>query len=156
MAARFISYKAMKRMHQFYERFISLKGEPASIAAGLAIGVFVGVTPTIPFHTAIIVAVSLLLKQNITAAYLGTWLISNPVTIPFFYLSQYHLGRLLLDMGPYEFDFTDYSLSAVVAAGWQILLPLQMGGIIMAPLFAVPAYYIANRLISTIRKKGGS
>jgi uncharacterized protein (DUF2062 family) len=45
----------MKRLRIYYDRFISLKGEPASIAAGFAIGVFVGVTPTIPFHTAMIV-----------------------------------------------------------------------------------------------------
>ena len=42
-----------RRFRIFYERFISLKGDPSQIAAGLAIGVFVGVTPTIPLHTAI-------------------------------------------------------------------------------------------------------
>jgi uncharacterized protein len=145
----------MKRIHEFYQQFISLKGEPAAIASGLAIGVFVGVTPTIPFHTAIIVIVSLLLKQNLTAAYLGSWIISNPITIPFFYLSEYQLGRLLLDMGPHPFAFADYSLTTIVAAGWDILLPLQMGGIVMAPFFAIPAYYISNRVIAAIRRKGG-
>ena len=41
-----------RRGKEFYDRFISLKGEPANIAMGMAIGVFIGVTPTIPFHTA--------------------------------------------------------------------------------------------------------
>jgi uncharacterized protein len=144
----------MKSVHRFYQQFISLKGDPEAIAAGLAIGVFVGVTPTIPFHTAIIVLVSLLLKQNLTAAYLGSWFISNPVTIPFLYLSQYQLGRFLLDMGPRRFAFADYSLTTIIAAGWEILLPLQTGGIIMAPFFAVPAYYISRRVISAIRRRG--
>jgi uncharacterized protein (DUF2062 family) len=61
-----------KRSKEFYHRFISLKGEPASIAMGMAIGVFIGVTPTIPFHTAMIIAVGVLFKQNITAGYLGS------------------------------------------------------------------------------------
>ena len=61
-----------KRFQTFYEKFISLKGEPAQIAAGLAIGIFVGVTPTIPFHTGIIVLIGLLFRQNITAGYLGS------------------------------------------------------------------------------------
>ena len=142
-----------KRIRAFYEKFISLKGEPATIAAGLAIGIFVGVTPTIPFHTAIIILLSLLFRQNITAAYLGSWLISNPVTIPLLYLSQYELGRILLGMPPCRFEITDYSLGSIAALGWQILLPLQTGGIIMAPFFAVPAYFIAHRMIAAVRAK---
>ncbi len=143
-----------KRFRNFYERFISLKGEPAQIAAGLAIGVFVGVTPTIPFHTVIIVLIGLLFRQNITAAYLGSWLISNPLTIPLFYLSQYELGRFLLGMERCRFEFTDYSLGTIAALGWKILLPLLTGGILMAPFFAVPAYFVARRLITSIRARG--
>jgi hypothetical protein len=143
-----------KRIRAFYEKFISLKGEPATIAAGLAIGVFVGATPTIPFHTAIIILLGLLFRQNITAAYLGSWLISNPVTIPLLYLSQYELGRILLGMPSSLFEITDYSLDGIAALGWQVLLPLQTGGIIMAPFFAVPAYFIAHRMIAAVRTKG--
>ena len=140
-----------KRFLTFYERFISLKGEPAQIAAGLAIGVFVGVTPTIPFHTAIIVLLCLLFRQNITAAYLGSWIISNPLTIPLFYLSQYELGRFLLGMESCRFAITDYTLGSITALGWEILLPLLTGGILMAPFFAVPAYFVTRRLITSIR-----
>jgi uncharacterized protein len=143
-----------KRFKTFYERFISLKGEPRAIAAGLAIGVFVGVTPTIPFHTAIIVMIGLLFRKNITAAYLGSWIISNPLTIPLFYLSQYELGRILLGMERCQFILNDYSLKAVAALGWQILLPLLTGGLVMAPLFAVPAYFMTYRLVAGIRAGG--
>lgn len=139
-----------RRLRIFYERFISLKGEPEKIAAGIAIGVFVGVTPTIPLHTVIIVLLSLLFKQNITAGYLGSWLISNPLTIPLFYVSQYELGRILLGMERCRFALTDYSLSAIAALGWEILLPLLTGGIVMAPFFAAAAYFVARRLLRTL------
>ncbi len=43
---------------EFYHKFISLKGDPRKISMGMAIGVFVGVTPTIPFHTALIVGLT--------------------------------------------------------------------------------------------------
>ncbi len=112
---------------------------------------FVGVTPTIPFHTVIIVLVGLLFRQNITAAYLGSWIISNPLTIPLFYVSEYELGRFLLGMEHCRFEFTDYSMSAIAATGWVILLPLLTGGILMAPFFAVPAYFITRRLVTSIR-----
>jgi len=143
-----------KRSRQFYDKFISLQGEPTQIAGGLAIGVFVGATPTIPFHTVIIVLLGLVFRQNITAAYMGSWIISNPLTIPLFYLSQYELGRFLLGMEHCHFAFADYSLSTVMSLGWEIFLPLLTGGILMAPLFAVPAFFITRRLIISIRTKG--
>jgi uncharacterized protein len=142
-----------KRIRSFYAKFISLRGEPQSIAAGLAIGIFVGVTPTIPFHTAIIVLLGLLFRKNITAAYLGSWIVSNPVTIPLLYLSQYKLGTILLDIPPYRIELTDYSLYAIARMGYQILLPLLTGGIVMAPFFAVPAYFISRKLIAVVRAK---
>jgi hypothetical protein len=140
-----------KRLQDFYARFLSLKGEPRAICAGLAMGVFVGVTPTIPFHTAIIVLLGLLFRLNITAAYLGSWLISNPLTIPFFYLTQYELGRALLGMARCTFTVSDYSLGTLLETGWQILLPLQAGGIVMAPVIALAAYLISRRLLAAVR-----
>jgi uncharacterized protein len=143
-----------KRFKTFYDKFINLKGEPKAIAAGVAIGVFVGVTPTIPFHTAMIVLIGLLFRKNITAAYLGAWLVSNPLTVAPLYLSQYELGRILLGMERSHFTLADDSLSAIAALGWQILLPLLMGGLIMAPIFAFLAYFLAHRLIVNIRARG--
>jgi uncharacterized protein (DUF2062 family) len=143
------------RIKIFYERFISLKGEPETIAAGMAMGVFVGVTPIIPLHTAVVLLLGLLFKQNITAGYLGSWLISNPLTIPLFYVSQYELGRCFLGMERCRFELSGYSLQEIAALGWEVLLPLLTGGIAMAPLFALPTYFLARHLLRTIRKGGG-
>ena len=145
-----------KRCKDFYHRFISLQGEPANIAMGMAIGVFIGVTPTIPFHTAMIIAVGVLFKQNITAGYLGSWLISNPVTIPFFYFFQYELGRLILGWQKTAWVLNEFSLDSVMNLGWHILFPLLMGGIVMAPFFAVPAYFLARRFIKVLRERNRS
>jgi len=142
------------RVRHFYDRFISLRGEPPRIAAGIALGVFVGVTPTIPFHTAIIVLISLVFRQNLTAGYFGTWVISNPLTIPLFYLSQYEIGRFLLGMERCRFDLDDFTLGSIAKLGWQVFIPLLTGGILMAPFFAVIAYWISYRLIQKFRKRG--
>jgi uncharacterized protein len=142
-----------KRSKDFYYRFISLKGEPANIAMGMAIGVFIGVTPTIPFHTAMIIAVGVLFRQNITAGYLGSWLISNPVTIPVLYFCQYELGSIILGLQKSTWAMTDYSLEGVLNLGGHILFPLLTGGIIMAPFFAVPAYFLARHFIVAFRER---
>lgn len=135
----------------FYARFVSLKGEPRAIAAGMALGVFVGVTPTIPFHTVIIVALGLLCRLNLTAAYLGSWIISNPLTIPLLYYSEYQLGRRLLGIHAETWFPNEYSLQALGTLGWGILAPLLAGGLTLAPLFAVASYGLTRRLLKRIR-----
>lgn len=142
-----------KRIQRFHDRFISLKGEPRAIAMGMAVGIFVGVTPTIPFHTALIILFGLIWKHNLTSAYLGSWLISNPVTIPLFYLGQYELGKYLLGMNPGGLTLADYSIRSVFSMGWHVLLPLLTGGLIMAPLFAIPSYFITYRVLLALRNR---
>ena len=143
------------KIREFYNRFISLKGTPGEIATGMAIGVFIGVTPTIPFHTVTIIFLCLLFRQNMTAAILGATCISNPITIPLFYLAQYELGRLLLNYESLKVTFNDYSLKSILELGWNILYPLQIGGLLMAVVFTVPAYFVTYRAVSALRSKYG-
>lgn len=140
------------KIRNFYDACIGLKGETAAIAFCLAIGGVVGVTPTIPLHSAIII-IELLFRQSIAAAYLGSWVISNSVTVPFLYLSQTELGSILLDSAPYDITHADYTLTSITALGWQTFIHLLIGGVIMAPLFTVPAYFISHRLIMVCRAK---
>ncbi|MBN1615242.1 MAG: DUF2062 domain-containing protein [Deltaproteobacteria bacterium] len=140
-------------LKKFYHKFISLKGDPKPIALGMSLGVFIGVTPTIPFHTVLIILLGILFKQNITSACLGSWIISNPLTIPFFYVIEYELGEHLLGIHAVPLAFADYTLINIAKMGWQIVLPLLTGGIMLAPLFAIPAYFITHRLIVAVRNR---
>jgi uncharacterized protein (DUF2062 family) len=147
-----ISY--LKRyLTNFYHKFISLKGDPKNIAMGFAMGVFVGVTPTIPFHTGLLVALGLVSRQNITSAYIGAWAISNPLTVAPFYVLEYQIGKYLLGMGGTSLVLKDYSIMSIVNFGWDVTFPLLTGGIILAPFFAIPAYFLAHRMILAIRRK---
>lgn len=141
------------KLKSFYERFISLRGEPEKIAMGMAIGIFIGVMPVIPFHTVLIICIGYLARQNIIAAYLGSWIISNPLTIPFFYVGEYYLGKLMLGMSKPCLVFVDYSVLTIVKQGWQAFVPLFTGGLIMAPIFAIPAYFITYRLVIALRNR---
>ena len=68
-------------------RIKELNGDPHYVALGMAIGVFVGVTPTIPFHTALALGLSFIFRGSKAAAAIGVWF-SNPITIPFFLLRK--------------------------------------------------------------------
>lgn len=141
-----------RKSKEFYHRFISLKGDPRRISMGMAIGVFIGMTPTIPFHTVLVFAFILPFRQNLTAALLGTW-VMNPVTLPVFYLVEYELGRLLLGWERFAIVFNELSFGNILEVGWEIVYPLQIGGLVLAPFFAVPAYFITYHAIMAVRGK---
>ena len=69
----------------------TLQGDPHYVAVGMAIGVFIGITPTIPLHTVIAVALAFVLRGSKPAAIIGVWF-ANPITIPLFYWASYEIG----------------------------------------------------------------
>ncbi|MGE5843783.1 MAG: DUF2062 domain-containing protein [Syntrophaceae bacterium] len=141
------------RINDFYNRFLSLSGRPEEIARAMALGVFIGVTPTIPFHTALVMVSCLIFRQNITAGMLGATIVSNPLTIPFFYLAEYELGILVLGLDPNPFALTDYDVRAILEIGLHILYPLMVGGLILACLFIVPSYFISRYAVVNLRNR---
>jgi uncharacterized protein (TIGR03546 family) len=140
-------------IRRFYDKFISLKGEPEHIAFGLAIGIFIGITPTIPFHTVLSIALAFILRQNCTASFLGATAVANPLSIPFLYVTEYHFGKYLLGSNMQEVVFTDYHMWDILNVGWSVAYPLLVGGFALALLLAIPAYLIAYMVVITIRKK---
>ena len=80
----------------YYLKFLRLQGDPHSLALGVAIGLFVGITPTIPLHTALIIILAWPLRGNFLAALIAATAISNPLTwLPQYYFS-WRLGNWLL------------------------------------------------------------
>ena len=83
------------RIDFYKEKFLNtisgLQGNPRFIAFGMAIGVFVGITPTIPFHTIFALILAFIFRASKTASVAGVW-IANPITIPIFYIASYKIG----------------------------------------------------------------
>jgi len=141
------------RINDFYNRFLSLNGKPEEIARAVTLGVFIGVTPTIPLHTALVMVICLIFRQNITAAMLGATIISNPLTIPFLYLAAYELGVLVLGLGANPFVLADYDVRSILEIGWHILYPLMVGGLLLACVLAVPTYFITRYAVVKMRNR---
>jgi len=141
------------RIRDFYSRFLSLSGSPEEIARAMTLGVFIGATPTIPFHTALVMVSCLLFRQNITAAILGATIVSNPLTIPFLYLADYELGVVVLGMSANPFAVASYDVRAILEIGLHILYPLQVGGLLLAVLFAAPSYFLTRHAVIRMRAR---
>jgi uncharacterized protein (DUF2062 family) len=68
-----------KKIKHYINKIRELRGDPHYVSLGMAIGVFVAITPTIPFHTILAIALAVFLKGGKPAAILGVW-VSNSIT----------------------------------------------------------------------------
>ena len=139
------------RLNRVWKQTKALQGEPRYIATGMAIGVFISFTPTIPFHTVIAVALAFLLKGSKPAAALSVW-VANPVTIPFMYYGSFKAGTFLLQR-PIPFNVEFESIQDLVSLGLDVTVAMVAGGALLGILPAVIAYVAAYRFFSVLRKK---
>ncbi len=149
----------------YYLRFIRLKGHPSVLARGVAIGTFIGITPTIPFHTIIALGLCYVLRGSKVAAVLATILVSNPLTFfPQYYFS-WQIGNWLL---PGKHSWGDISeLINLIVNGGQFhetlaafshvsinsMIVLIMGGIVLAIPFTIAFYYISYIFFCSVHKR---
>ena len=143
------SYKY--RLKALLRKVKTLQGEPRYIAMGMAIGVFVSITPTIPFHTIIAVALAFILKGSKPAAAIGVWF-ANPITIPIFYIGSFKAGTFFLNKS-IPFDTKFESLTELMNLGLDVTIAMIVGGAILGILPAIIAYYVTFKFFKTIHEK---
>ncbi|HKJ15346.1 MAG: DUF2062 domain-containing protein [Desulfobulbaceae bacterium] len=149
----------------YYLRFVRLKGHPGVLARGVAIGTFVGITPTIPFHTILSLLFAFILRGSKIAALFSTIIVSNPITfLPQYYLS-WQIGNWLT---PGKHSWKDVSilidaiinggkfgetLTALGQIGMESLIILLAGGMVLALPFTLFFYCLSYMLFRSIQKK---
>ena len=139
------------KIRAFIQRAKALQGDPHYIAVGMAIGVFVGVTPTIPFHTVVALAMAFIFRGSKPAAAIGVW-IANPLTIPLFYFSSYKLGMLLLGKSlPPDIQFR--SVNELMNLGLDVTVAMICGGVLLGIVPGVAAYFVTRQLFLKIRSR---
>lgn len=132
-------------------KFLRLQEDPRKLAWGMALGVFIGVTPTVPFHTVTVLFLAAVLRVSPVTAYLGIW-VMNPVTMAPLYLAAYKVGQFLLYKGePLTFADT-YTLQTLLQLLWRGGLALQTGGIIIAIPPAVISYFLTLWVVQRYRQ----
>lgn len=135
-----------QQIRGFINRFKKLQGDPHHVAMGIGIGVFVSITPTIPFHTIIAIALAFILRGSKPAAVIGVWF-SNPITIPFFYMGSYKTGLLFFN-NSLPFDAKCESIAELMKLGMNTTCIMMTGGIILGILPGIAAYFIARKIVA--------
>jgi len=140
-----------KKIKEFIKNAKTLQGDPHYIAMGMAIGVFIGITPTFPFHTVLAVALALVFRASKPAAALGVWA-GNPITMPFFYLGSYKIGMLILGNSvPYDEKYI--SIPELLKLGLDVTAALITGGAVLGILPAIFSYFVARKIFTNIRNR---
>ena len=155
----------LRTSRYYFLRLLRLKGSPHSIALGAAIGVFIGLTPTIPLHTIIILVLTLLTRTSFIAGLTTSILVSNPLT----YIPQYYLALVLGNLitpfhidwnrvqGVLELVLADASFEArikpLLSIGYEAVVVMMAGGFALSLPLAALSYYLAHYIIATYRRK---
>src|SRR5690606_37623592 len=126
----------------FAKRLVRLRASPHAIAAGLAAGVFVAVTPFIGFQIILAVLLASFVRGNLIAAAIGTNL-ANPLTVPLIWMSTLELGGWILgnDHGPEAVERLVHGLSNdPIDQLVPVLTPMAVGAIPLGAAAALLAY----------------
>jgi hypothetical protein len=148
--------------------FIKLKrlsGDSATLARGVALGIFVGITPTIPLHTIAILVLAFPLRASKISALLASVMVSNPLTFfPTYYFS-WRIGDWLLP-GILTWGKIDAIMVSIKNGagfismigelsrlGFDALSVMLLGGGILAAPFALIGYFLSLNFFRVIEAK---
>ncbi len=130
-------------------RLARIQSHTDAVARGLALGVFIGFSPTFGIQLILAIALAMLLRQNKLATFIGVW-VTNPLTAPFIYGLEYEVGRLLLRMPPiYSKHFFDLNLGWHMGA--KVILPLCLGSLVLGIPAAIISYALGVRFVPVLR-----
>ncbi len=158
----------LQRTLRYYKlRFLRLKGEPKNIARGVALGTFIGITPTMPFHTVATILIAPLIRANLIGAFIAGWAVCNPLT----YFLQYYLSwRIGTALTPYDLSWERIHqvmevifsgagikviLTALSSLGGEAIVVMCLGGVILATPFTALAYALTFRFFTRRRQRHG-
>jgi uncharacterized protein (DUF2062 family) len=158
-----------RRFREHVTAVLHLDESPSRLAASIAVGVFIGITPFFFLHTLLAVIVALVFRLNVVATITGAWM-NLPWFAPFVYAFCLELGGAVLsgNVGlAWSFGELAVAASALLQASarqhagnlvqmfWNALFaaskPLFVGTTIVGTVAGVATYFAALGAIREIR-----
>lgn len=158
----------MRAWRESFRRVLQLDDTPRSIAWGAVIGLFIGMAPPLGPQSVAAFFVAWLFRVNRLAAVLMTFL-TNPATV-FIYVIHYLVGAwcLAVTMGwessPWREVWESLRQSEglwewskeLAGAGLAVIVPMAVGGFLLAATAAPFVYFWIHRWVSERRAAAGS
>ena len=141
----------LKRASLFYFlKLVRVKDSKDKLAIGFACGSMVSFSPFIGFHFFLAVIFAYILRGNIIASLIGTF-IGNPFTFPFIWIFIYKVGNIFFKNDQnLSLEFTFQSL---FDQGYEILIPMMIGSLIVSiPIWFI-SYFTVKFLMTSFKKR---
>ena len=141
------------RWRNLREKMVKDPLPPESVAAGWALGVFIGFA--IPFGLQLIVSVPLALMMRVSkvGATIGTF-VTNPATIFFIYPAQTWVVYNLLfgsrEMGELP---TEWSRKVVMSLSGPVIISFFLGGLAIAMVLSPITYHVVKQIVIRQRRR---
>ncbi len=167
-------WRKLKRF--LFLRVLHANDPPHALALGLAIGVFVAMTPTIGAQMVIAAAIAASFRANKILAMAAVW-ISNPVTMVQIYYVNWRIGQYFVETGigvegesavqaqitkiieriggmsNLFFNLLDKAVwTEELRLGWALGIELWIGSFLVGLVCALPSYLIARWIITAYRR----
>lgn len=153
--------------HAAFRRLLALDDPPERTAFAFSAGVFIAFSPFLGLRTVMATALALAFRFNKIAIYSGTF-INNPLlTLVPIVVASYAVGAFLLGRplilpaagmqllrAPHLFSGPYWH--ALLAHGWNLLLPFAIGGMILSVVGSLAAYPLMLRALRARRRRKGA
>ena len=172
------SFKGISRAIEYISiRLKRIPDTPHKISLGMSCGIFASFTPLFGLHFLIAGLLSYLLRANVLASLIGTF-VGNPITFPIITVFNLKLGEWILGSSEYssgdggkifegflDFIFLIYkSFFTEGSIGENnvprmneflngVFIPYSLGGLILGIFIAVISYFLLRPLVATYQKK---
>lgn len=113
-----------------WQRILRMPGSAYSLAAGIATGVSISLTPFIGFHFLLIIAVCYLLRANILVGFISS-LVGNPWTFPFMWIAAMNTGKYVFSLLGFETLASVDGFKDIVSQPMNVMTVWIMGGTIL-------------------------
>jgi uncharacterized protein (DUF2062 family) len=142
-----------KRWLRFwYLRLMRQNSSPKNLAAALALGVFIGALPIIPFQSVVVIALAFAFRVNKLAAWLATCYSNAATMVPFYYF-LFVIGKAVTPFANVNFDPSNLGMDQLIAAGWDAFMVMLAGGLAFGIPATVATYFISLFIIRRYRRR---
>jgi short-subunit dehydrogenase/uncharacterized protein (DUF2062 family) len=133
------------KIKEVKQAIFSLKGSPAYISKGIALGTFIGMTPLPGFQVLIALTLAKLTRCNAKAATVAVFN-SNAFTGIFIFAFNYYIGKKILGYEALpEFPTTDFSAAThfIFYSGLKVFSALLVGGTVVGIPLSILLYKLS-------------
>ena len=141
----------IKRASLFYFlKLVRVKDSQDKLAIGFACGSMVSFTPLIGFHFFLAVIFAYILRGNIVASLIGTF-VGNPFTFPFIWIFIYKVGNIFFKND--QNVSLELTFQSLFDQGYDILMPMLIGSLIVSIPIWLISYFTLKFLMSSFKKR---